>query len=169
VVGCAGSSSGPLWPCPLDRTEWISLIICLTGLLVALLLIWMIVNQRHYRQIALQPPEPIESKLAEATMTRTAMAIAALLVAGQAIAQDITLDGVARSVSLVNAIYSCGQYYPVDTALLERLFNDVGEQAAAKEGDGAALFLVGHDLGKGNAGVIVDADVHVFPPTPRLL
>jgi uncharacterized protein YifE (UPF0438 family) len=122
---------------PLDRTEWISLIICLTGLLVALLLIWMIVNQRHYRQIALQPPEPIESKLAEATMTRTAMAIAALLVAGQAIAQDITLDGVARSVSLVNAIYNCGQYYPVDTALLERLdkaFNDVGEQAAAKEG-----------------------------------
>jgi hypothetical protein len=121
---------------PLDRTEWISLIICLTGLLVALLLIWMIVNQRHYRQIALQPPEPIESKLAEATMTRTAMAIAALLVAGQAIAQDITLDGVARSVSLVNAIYNCGQYYPVNTATLERLdraFNRVGEEVAAKK------------------------------------
>jgi hypothetical protein len=52
-------------------------------------------------------------------------------------AQDITLDGVARSVSLVNAIYNCGQYYPVDTALLERFdraFNDVGEKAAAKEG-----------------------------------
>jgi hypothetical protein len=26
----------------LDRTEWISVIICLTGLLVGLLLIWMI-------------------------------------------------------------------------------------------------------------------------------
>jgi uncharacterized protein YifE (UPF0438 family) len=65
------------------------------------------------------------------------MAIAALLVAGQAIAQDMTLDGVARSVSLVNAIYNCGRYYPVDTALLERFdrtFNDVGEKAAAKEG-----------------------------------
>jgi hypothetical protein len=37
-------------------------------------------------------------------MTRAAIAMAALLVAGQAIAQDITLDGVARSVSLVSAI-----------------------------------------------------------------
>jgi hypothetical protein len=45
---------------------------------------------------------------------------------------------VARSVSLVNAIYNCGQYYPVDTALLERFdraFNDVGEKVAAKEGE----------------------------------
>jgi hypothetical protein len=70
-------------------------------------------------------------------MTRAAIVTAAMLIAGQAIAQDITLNGVARSVSLVNAIYNCGQYYPVDTALLERLdraFNDVGEQAAAKEG-----------------------------------
>jgi hypothetical protein len=70
-------------------------------------------------------------------MTTTAVAIAALVVAGQAIAQDITLDGVARSVSLVNAIYHCRQYYPIDTALLERFdraFNDVGEKAAAREG-----------------------------------
>jgi hypothetical protein len=70
-------------------------------------------------------------------MTRAAIAMAALLVAGQAIAQDITLDGVARTVSLVSAIYNCGQYYPVDTALLERserAFNDVGEKAAAREG-----------------------------------
>jgi hypothetical protein len=70
-------------------------------------------------------------------MTRIAVAIAALLVAGQAIAQDITLDGVARSVSLVNAIYHCRQYYPIDTALLERFdraFNDVGEKAAVREG-----------------------------------
>jgi uncharacterized protein YifE (UPF0438 family) len=72
-----------------------------------------------------------------ADMTRTVVAMAALLVAGQATAQDITLDGVARSVSLVNAIYNCGQYYPVDTALLERFdraFNNVGEKAAATEG-----------------------------------
>jgi hypothetical protein len=71
-------------------------------------------------------------------MTRTAVAIAALLVAGQASAQDITLDGVARSVSLVNAIFNCRQYYPIDTALLERFdraFNDVGEEVAAKEGE----------------------------------
>jgi hypothetical protein len=70
-------------------------------------------------------------------MTRTMLALAALLVAGQASAQDITLDGVARSVSLVNAIYNCGRYYPVDTALLERLdaaSNEVGERIAAKEG-----------------------------------
>jgi hypothetical protein len=71
-------------------------------------------------------------------MTRTAIAMAAVLVAGQAIAQDITLDAVARSVSLVNAIYHCRQYYPIDTALLERFdraFNDVGEKVAAKEGE----------------------------------
>jgi hypothetical protein len=40
-------------------------------------------------------------------------------------------------VSLVNAIYHCRQYYPIDTALLERFdraFNDVGEKAAAREG-----------------------------------
>jgi hypothetical protein len=54
-------------------------------------------------------------------MTRTTLAMAALLVAGQAIAQDITLDGVTRSVSLVNAIYHCRQYYPIDTALLEKV------------------------------------------------
>jgi PAS domain S-box-containing protein len=68
-------------------------------------------------------------------MTKFAIAMAALLVAGQAIARDITLDGVARSVSLVNAIYNCGRYYPVDTSLLERLdaaFNEVGEKAAAQ-------------------------------------
>jgi hypothetical protein len=74
-------------------------------------------------------------------MTRPTLVIAALLLAGQAIAQDITLDGVAQSVSLVNAIYNCGRYYPIDTALLERLeraFNDVGEKAAArKAGTGA--------------------------------
>jgi hypothetical protein len=29
-------------------------------------------------------------------------------------------------------------------------------------GDRAALLLVRHDLGEGDAGVIVDADVHVF-------
>jgi hypothetical protein len=71
-------------------------------------------------------------------MTRMAIAMAALLVAGQAIAQDVTLDGVARSVSLVNSIYHCRQYYPIDTALLERFdraFNDVGEKAAAKVGE----------------------------------
>jgi hypothetical protein len=71
-------------------------------------------------------------------MTRTTLAMAALLVAGQAIAQDITLDGVTRSVSLVNAIYHCRQYYPIDTALLERFdraFNDVGEKVAAKDGE----------------------------------
>jgi hypothetical protein len=69
-------------------------------------------------------------------MTRTMLAMAALLVAGQATAQDITLDGVARSVSLVNAIYNCGRYYPVDTALLERLdaaSNEVGERIAARK------------------------------------
>jgi hypothetical protein len=69
-------------------------------------------------------------------MTRTMLALAALLVAGQASAQD-ALTGVARSVSLVNAIYNCGRYYPIDTALLEkfdRAFNDVGEKVAAKEG-----------------------------------
>jgi len=32
-----------------------------------------------------------------------------------------------------------------------------------EEGDGAALLLVGHDPGEGDARVIVDADVHVFP------
>jgi hypothetical protein len=65
------------------------------------------------------------------------LAMAALLDAGQATAQDITLDGVARSVSLVNAIYNCGRYYPVDTATLERVdraFNEVGEKAVAREG-----------------------------------
>jgi hypothetical protein len=70
-------------------------------------------------------------------MTRTALAMAALLVAGQATAQDITLNGVARTVSLVNAIYNCGHYYPVNMATLERLdreFNRVGEEVAAKEG-----------------------------------
>jgi hypothetical protein len=70
-------------------------------------------------------------------MTRTAITMAALLVSGQAAAQDMTLNGVARTVSLVNAIYNCGQYYPVDTALLERFdraFNDVGEKVAVKEG-----------------------------------
>jgi hypothetical protein len=62
------------------------------------------------------------------------LALAALLVAGQASAQD-ALTGVARSVSLVNAIYNCGRYYPVDAALLERFdraFNAVGEKAAAR-------------------------------------
>jgi hypothetical protein len=71
-------------------------------------------------------------------MTRTMLALAALLVAGQAIAQEITLDAIARSVSLVNAIYHCRQYYPIDKALLERFdraFNDVGEKVAAKEGE----------------------------------
>jgi 2-hydroxychromene-2-carboxylate isomerase len=65
------------------------------------------------------------------------LAMAALLVAGQATVQDITLNSVARSVSLINAIYNCGRYYPVDTALLERAdaaLNEVGEKAAAKEG-----------------------------------
>jgi hypothetical protein len=109
--------------------------------LVALLLIWMVVTNTAIARSRCSPPEPIkwhgETKLAGATMTTTAVAIAALLVAGQAIAQDITLDGVARSVSLVNAIYHCRQYYPIDTALLERFdraFNDVGEKAAAREG-----------------------------------
>jgi hypothetical protein len=35
-------------------------------------------------------------------------------------------------VSLVNAIYNCRQYYPIDTALLERFdraFNDLGEES----------------------------------------
>jgi hypothetical protein len=70
-------------------------------------------------------------------MTRTAVAIAALLVAGQAIGQEMTLNGLARTVSLVNAIYNCGQYYPVNTATLvraDRAFNRVGEEVAAKEG-----------------------------------
>jgi hypothetical protein len=68
-------------------------------------------------------------------MTRTMLAMAALLDAGQATAQDITLDGVARSVSLVNVIYNCGRCYPVDTATLERVgraFNEVGEKAMAR-------------------------------------
>src|SRR5215467_8016044 len=32
-----------------------------------------------------------------------------------------------------------------------------------EKGDGAALLLVGHDLGKGDAGVIVDANVDILP------
>jgi hypothetical protein len=39
-------------------------------------------------------------------MTRTAVAMAALLVAGQAVGQEtITLNGVARTVSLTTALY----------------------------------------------------------------
>src|SRR4029450_11386634 len=38
-----------------------------------------------------------------------------------------------------------------------------------EEGDRAALLLVRHDLGEGDAGVIVDADVHVFPAEAALL
>jgi hypothetical protein len=43
-------------PADLDgRDQWISVIICLTGLLVALLLIWIVVTNARYRQITLQP------------------------------------------------------------------------------------------------------------------
>jgi hypothetical protein len=53
---------------PLDRTEWISLIICLTGLLVALLLIWMVVTNTAIARSRCSPPETIkwhgETKLA---------------------------------------------------------------------------------------------------------
>jgi hypothetical protein len=46
-------------------------------------------------------------------MTRTAVAMAALLVAGQAVGQEtIALNGVARTVSLTTALYGCGRYYP---------------------------------------------------------
>jgi hypothetical protein len=41
-------------------------------------------------------------------MTKIAIAMAVLLVAGQATTQDITVNGVARTVSLVNAL-SCGK------------------------------------------------------------
>jgi hypothetical protein len=41
----------------------------------------------------------------------------------------------------------------------------IGERGP-EEGDRAALLLVEHHLGKGNARVIVDADVQVFPARP---
>jgi hypothetical protein len=53
-------------------------------------------------------------------------------------AETATILIAIAGVSLVNAIYNCGRYYPVDTALLERFdkaFNDVGEKAAAREGN----------------------------------
>jgi hypothetical protein len=70
-------------------------------------------------------------------MTRTAIMIAALLVAGQAIAQDITLNGVARTVSLMTAIYGCGRYYPINMPLIEKVASAsrrMGEEVAAREG-----------------------------------
>jgi hypothetical protein len=55
-------------------------------------------------------------------MTRTAVAMAALLVAGQALGQEtITLNGVARTVSLTTALYGCGRYYPINTPLIEKM------------------------------------------------
>jgi hypothetical protein len=63
----------------LDRTEWISLIICLTGLLVALLLIWMVVTNTAIARPRCSPPEPIkwdgETKRAGATMTSPTCAV----------------------------------------------------------------------------------------------
>jgi hypothetical protein len=55
-------------------------------------------------------------------MTRTAVAMAALLVAGQAVGQEtITLNGVARTVSLTTALYGCGRYYPINMPLIEKM------------------------------------------------
>jgi hypothetical protein len=71
-------------------------------------------------------------------MTRTAVAMAALLVAGQAVGQEtITLNGVARTVSLTTALYGCGRYYPINTPLIEKMASAsrrIGEEVAAREG-----------------------------------
>jgi hypothetical protein len=68
-------------------------------------------------------------------MTRTAVAMAALLVAGQAVGQEtITLNGVARTVSLTTALYGCGRYYPINTPLIEKMASasrTIGEEMAA--------------------------------------
>jgi hypothetical protein len=78
-------------------------------------------------------------------MTRTAIVMAALLVAGQATAQDITLTGVARTVSLMTAIHGCGRYYPINTPLIEKVAltsRRMGEEVAAREGKDWRAILV---------------------------
>src|SRR5688572_17478606 len=39
-------------------------------------------------------------------------------------------------------------------------------QGSLEEGVGAALFLIGHDLGEGNARVVVDSDMNELPAEP---
>jgi hypothetical protein len=81
-----------------------------------------------------------------ADMTRTAVAMAALLVAGQAVGQEtITLNGVARTVSLTTALYGCGRYYPINTPLIEKMASasrTIGEEMAAREGKNWHAILV---------------------------
>jgi hypothetical protein len=59
-----------------------------------------------------------------------------LLIATRAIGQEITLNGIARTVSLMTAISGCDRYYPIDAPLVEkaiRATKGVGEEVAAKE------------------------------------
>ena len=44
----------------------------------------------------------------------------------------------------------------------------IPDDGGFQESDGAFLFLAGHDVGEAETGVIVDADMDVFP-APRLL
>jgi hypothetical protein len=79
-------------------------------------------------------------------MIRTVVAMAALLVAGQAVGQEtITLNGIARTVSLMTALYGCGRYYPINTPLIEKMAlasRRIGEEVAAREGKNWHAILV---------------------------
>jgi hypothetical protein len=79
-------------------------------------------------------------------MIRTVVAMAALLVAGQAVGQEtITLNGIARTVSLMTALYGCGRYYPINTPLIEKVAlasRRMGEEVAAREGKDWRAILV---------------------------
>jgi hypothetical protein len=81
-----------------------------------------------------------------ADMIRTVVAVAALLVAGQAVGQEtITLNGIARTVSLMTALYGCGRYYPINTTLIEKMASAsmrIGEEVAAREGKNWRAILV---------------------------
>jgi hypothetical protein len=35
--------------------------------------------------------------------------------------ETITLNGIARTVSLMTALYGCGRYYPINTPLIEKM------------------------------------------------
>jgi hypothetical protein len=90
--------------------------------------------------------EPNCGRKSGADMSRTVVAMAPLLVAGQAVGQEtITLNGVVRTVSLTTAIYGCGRYYPINTRLIERVAlasRRMDEEVAAREGKDWRAVLV---------------------------
>jgi hypothetical protein len=61
------------------------------------------------------------------------------------LAETITLNGVARTVSLTTALYGCGRYYPINTPLIEKMASAsrrIGEEVAAREGKNWHAILV---------------------------